>query len=133
VIVRAASQAHLEWLVNRIGLCPRADIRGIVAVDQRERVRGGVLYEGWTQSSVQVHMASEAPIVWRHLLRPAMRYPFVDCGKSVLVASIAESNVASWRLASHFGFSLVGRIRDGRALRDDLLIAELRRDACRWL
>ena len=83
MIVRAASQAHLEWLVNRIGLCPRADIRGIVAVDQRERVRGGVLYEGWTQSSVQVHMASEAPIVWRHLLRPAMRYPFVDCGKSV--------------------------------------------------
>lgn len=133
MIVRAANKGHLEWLVNEIGFTPRADIRGIVAIDQRERVWGGVAYEGWTASSVECHVKIVSPALCRTLLAPAFRYPFIECGRSVITGRIAASNRRSLRLADHLGFHVCGWVRDGRAVGDDWCILQMHRDQCHWL
>lgn len=129
----AAKGAHLEALVNLLGVAPRADVRGIVALDAQERVRGGILYEGWTASGVQAHMAAETPIAWRCLLRPAFAYPFVECGRRSISGYIAERNRSSRRMAKRLGFAEVARIRDGHAVDDDWIVVVMHRELCPWL
>lgn len=131
--VCAASASEFGWIVERTGCALTAGARGIKAVDRSGRTRGMVVYDGWTESAAQAHMAVDSPVVWRSLIRPAFSYPFEECGRRVLLGIIPEHNAASLRMTEHLGFRLAHRITDGWAQGDDLLIFEMRREECRWL
>jgi L-amino acid N-acyltransferase YncA len=105
----------------------------IEAVDDAGRIRGMVGYDYWTKNSCEAHMAADAPIAWRSLLGPAFQYPFEQIGIGILLAVIPAFNARSIRLAKHFGFREVHRIKDGWELGVDTILHELRREECRWL
>lgn len=131
--VQAAPPAHFAWLEGRTGCTLTRNARAIEAVDRQGRVRGMVAYDGWTENSVQAHMAVDAPAVCRSLLRPAFSYPFEEAGKGLLLGFIPAHNARSVRLARHIGFHLAHRVLDGWAQGDDLLCFEMRRHECKWL
>lgn len=132
--VRAATPQERALLAQAVGVHLSPDARGIVAVSERsDQVRGGVLYDGWTQNSVQVHMATGTPLAWRHLLPAVFEYPFEEAGRGVLIGIVRASNAASVRLTKHLGFTESHRVRDGAAVGEDNIIFELRREECRWL
>jgi len=133
VRVRAASPEEVVWVAERVGFYPTSQVRGMVAVDASGRVRAGVAFDGWTQSSAQCHMASESPMAWRTLLPEAMRYAFLQAGRLVLVGTVRESNTASRALTERFGFSLLARLEDGAQPGEALLFYQLRREQCRYL
>lgn len=130
--VREATAQERALLSYELGLRLTQDARGLVAM-HGHLVRGGVLYDGWTENSVVCHMATASPMAWRHLLPEAFRYPFLKAGRGVLLGHVRASNTASVRLTLHLGFTLACRVRDGAAVGDDLLLFTLRREDCRWL
>lgn len=131
--VQAAPKTHHRWLEARTGCVLTRQARAIEAVDAYGRVCGMVAYDCWTENSVQAHMAVVAPLVWRRLLPDVFRYPFVQAGKGLLLGVIPEHNARSARMVERLGFTLAHRVPDGWAVGDDLLIYQMRREACRWL
>lgn len=131
--VVAAPREAWSWLTERVGLTPTPSARAIAAVAPDGRVRGMVLYDGWTENSVEAHMAVDTPAAWRALVRPAFEYPFVQGGRGVLIGRIRESNVASLRMATHLGFDVLARIRDGAKVGEDLVLVQMRKEDCPWL
>lgn len=131
--VLAAPPSDFPWIVARTQCALTPGARAVKAVDTTGAIRGMVLYDGWTLNACQAHMAVDSPIVWRHLLGPAFAYPFLEAGRGVILATIPSHNTRSVRLARHFGFSDVARIRDGWAPGDDLFVLQMRREECRFL
>lgn len=131
--VVAALPHDFGWIQQRTGCGRTAGFKAIKAVDDSGRILGMVGYDGWTENAVQAHMAVETPIAWRALTGPAFAYPFLEAGKSVILAIIPASNARSVKLARRFGFRETYRVRDGWAVGEDLVLLEMRREECRWL
>lgn len=130
---RAATPEERAALAIVVGVHLSPDARGLVAVDAAGRVRGGALYDRWTQNSAEVHMAATTPLVGRALLPAAFEYPFLEGGRGVLLAFVRAGNTASVRVVRHLGFREVYRVADGAARGEDLILFELRREECRYL
>ncbi|QSQ14045.1 hypothetical protein [Myxococcus landrumensis] len=126
--VEAGHAAALRWLQERTGCVLTGTAKAVQAVDDTGRIRGVVGYDMWTVNAVQLHMAVDSPIVWRHLLRPALEYPFLQAGRSVLLGIIPASNMRSCAMARAAGFVESHRVRDGWAVGEDLVVHELRRE-----
>jgi L-amino acid N-acyltransferase YncA len=129
--VRATTD--FEWLQRRTDCAVTSDFSAIEALDAYGRTRGMVGYCGWTENSVQMHMAVTAPSVWRALLRPSLEYPFAQVGVGVCLGIIPSSNVKSLRFAGAVGFEEKYRIRDGWDVGEDLVLLEMRKEDCRFL
>lgn len=130
--VRAATPQERALLAQVVGIHLTPEARGIVAMEG-DVVRGGVLYDGWTENAVQVHMAASTPRVWESLLPAAFEYPFLEAGRGVLIGHVRASNRASVKRTRLLGFTEVARIKDGAAEGDDILVFTLRREDCRHI
>lgn len=123
----------MQWIIDATSCVLTPGARGIKAVDDSGAIRGMVAYDWWTPNSVCAHMAVDTPIAWRSLIPACFEYPFLECGREVMLALIPASNTKSWGLAGRFGFRIVHSVRDGWAKGDDLHFLELRREDCRFL
>jgi len=132
MLVREAMPSSFGWMTARSGYTPLPDAVGLEVVRGGE-TQGLVLLDGRTSTMAQVHVALATPQAALRLRRAVFRLAFAQLGLRVLVTVLASSNVAAVRLAGGLGFSVAGRIRDGFALGDDLLLYELRREDCRFL
>ncbi len=131
--VVAASKEDILWLAQRTGFAPTAGCRGISAIDAQGRLRGVVGFDGWTETSAQMHIAVEAPAAVRALLRPAFSYLFEQSRKHIALGLVPSHNAKAVAFDRHVGFREAYRIRDGWDVGDDLIIFEMRKDECRWL
>lgn len=122
---------QLQWLVDRTHAGLTAGARGLAAVDLKGRIRGMVVYDGWTENAVQAHMAVDIPIAWRTLLPHVFEYPFKHV--EVLIGVVPADNRASWRMVDALGFELQHVVVDGWRKGVDLLEFEMRKSRCRWL
>ena len=131
--VEAGGPAALEWIRERTqcALTPHATC--IQAVDDKGRIRGVLAFDNWTVNAVQVHQAVDAPIIWRHLIGPAIDYAYRQCGKGLLVGVTPGSNKRACDMAKRMGMREAHRIRDGWAVGEDMVVFEMRREECRWL
>lgn len=130
--VRAATLEEAAFLTERTGYVPGGGFRGI-ACEVHGRMVGFVGFDGWTPNAVWMHVAVDSPAACRELAQAAFSYAFVDTARGVVLGAIRESNVRSRRLALHLGFRLAGRIRDGWAVGEDVVLLEMRREECRWI
>jgi hypothetical protein len=133
VRVEAATTEDLGFVVVRAQCALTPGARGIKATDAAGAVRGVVAYDLWTENAVWAHMAVDTPIAWRSLIPACFKYPFVECGRDILLAAVPSHNTASWGLCKHLGLTIKHVVRDGWARGDDLLLLELRRADCRFL
>ena len=132
MIVTAATPDEFGWIEERTGCILTRNARAIAARDS-QGIRGMVAYDAWTEAGAQAHMAVDAPIVWRSLLRPAFEYPFQQLGKNLLMGVIPAHNRKSVEMVKALGFREAHRIQGGWDAGDDLVLFELRRDECRWI
>lgn len=133
LLVQAAPAEHLPWLAERTGAALSAGARAIEALDRAGRIRGMVAYDRWTDASVEAHMATEAPIVWRSLAAPAFRYPLEEAGREQILGLIRSDNLPSLRMALALGFTVEHRLRGAAASGVDLVLVRMRKQDCRWL
>lgn len=131
--VIAATPGDIDWLVERTRCAVSTGMRAIKAVDARGHIRGMVGYDLWTKNAVTAHMAVDTPIAWRSLIPACFEYPFLECGRELILAVIPADNEKSWGMAGSLGFRLKHTVRDGWSKGVDLLMFELRRSDCRFL
>lgn len=121
------------WIESRAHCVLTRNARAIKVVDSHGTTRGAAAFDEWLPTSCQMHVAAETPMVWRKLTPAAFAYPFLQLGLRVLLAVIASDNTASLRLAQHGGFQEVYRVREGWRPGVDLVLMEIRREACRYI
>lgn len=131
--VQAAPPEHFTWLTERTRYRPASDFRAIEAVDEAGTIAGLVGFDHWNPNSAQIHVALDRPALCRNLIRAAFEFPFLQAGRGVLIALVAEMNSKSLNLAKRFGFTVAHRVADGWASGVDLLVMELRKENCRWI
>ena len=132
MIVQPASPNRFPWMTERSGYTPLPDAKGIEAV-AGDVVRGMVVFDGFTETLAQVHVALDTPRAAIHLLRPALQYAFLQAGRLALVAFLDARNTRAVLLARGVGFQEVYREPDGVALGADLILFRMRREECRYL
>lgn len=126
--VRAAMPEEFGWLVQRTSAGLTAGARGILTEDAAGRIRGMVVFDGWTENAAQAHIALDTPMAWRSLSGPVFEYVFEQCGKGVFLVCIPSHNARSIALTRRLGFREAHRVRDGWAPGDDLILFEMRRE-----
>ena len=144
-VVQRAPFAHRRWLQGKTNVEVGDGFVAIEAVDPSRieycyscrrahgRIVGMVGYDGWTHTACSMHVAIETPAAVRALLRPAFDYAFNHKQRKVVLGITPGDNAAALRFNRHLGFSQVHRVKDGWAEGIDLVVQEMRRDACRWL
>jgi hypothetical protein len=131
--VKAATFDDFGWLARKTGCVVTSDMNAIKAIDASGKIRGMVGYCNWTKNCVQMHMAVDAPIVWRSLLRPALVYPFSEVGVGMVVGVIRGNNRPSLRFAKAAGLTEVWRLKDGFRAGEDWVFLQLLKEDCRYL
>lgn len=130
--MREGTPTESAEVMRLAGAAPTAEARSVVALSGG-RLAGGVVYDRWTESAVEMHMALPSPIAVRALLRPAFAFPFLQAQKRVLMAWVRASNKPSVRLVTHVGFRWCGSLSDGATVGEDMLLFQMRREDCRWI
>lgn len=94
---------------------------------------GGILYQGYTGASVQMHVAGFRPR-WlnRDLLWVAFDYPFTQLGVKKVFGQVGVHNTKALEFDRNLGFKEEARIADVYPEGDMILMSMYKSD-CRWL
>lgn len=97
------------------------------------RLLGGVIYQGYTGASVEIHVAGFDPH-WlsRDILWAAFGYAFIQLGCLKVIGRVQATNERALEFDLKLGFKEEARISDVYP-DGDLLILTMRREDCRWL
>lgn len=132
-VLQVTDVEDFKWILEHAHCVLTPYARAIMAVDESGAIRGMVAFDNWTVNAVQVHMAVDAPMVWRKLLPAAFELAFEQAGKGLVVGITPASNEAALSFSRKAGFRQPYRIPDGWAAGEDMVISEMRKDECRWL
>jgi hypothetical protein len=128
-VIRAATVEVIQAVVGKLPLPYSPVMRGVT--------NGGatIIYDGWTPNSVQVHVYSESPkfLFDPTFVREFFRYPFDQCGKSLVYTVTPGNAEGSLAVSKALGFREMYRIKDGWQPGVDMVLKEMRREECRYL
>jgi hypothetical protein len=97
------------------------------------RLLGGIVYQSYTGSCVELNMAAFDPH-WgcRDLIWAIFAYPFIQLNCSKIIARVKDKNQRALRLITNVGFTEESRIKD--AFPDgELVVLSMLREDCKWL
>lgn len=132
--IRAATQDEIHAIATAMEYCPSGRAKGVVILEA-ESISAGVLYDYWSFNAVQVHIY--APSL-KALFAPAsleqiFQYPFLTCGRGILMAVTPADQKGSLAISAWLGFKETHRVQDGWKVGIDMVIKELRREDCRFI
>lgn len=112
----------------------RDDAVAIGLVDG-DAVRGVVVYENFSQCSVNMHVASDGSGHWitKGLLFTAFAYPFIQCGLRRVTGLVPASNTRALDFDIKLGFTPEGRMRHFLPNGDDMIILGMLREDCPFI
>lgn len=95
----------------------------------------GVLYEGYNNHNVWMHVAAEPGGKWlnREFLRYVFYYPFVELGCKRVSGYVEASNKAARRFDEHLGFQQEAVLQGAASDGGDVILYVMRRENCRYL
>lgn len=94
---------------------------------------GGVVFQEYTGSSVNIHVAGFVPH-WmnRELLWHVFNFAFVSLQCKKVIGKVHSGNLKALKMDVHLGFQVEAVIKD--VFRDgDLMVLSMYRDDCKWL
>jgi RimJ/RimL family protein N-acetyltransferase len=123
------------WLLEKINAKASRffDDFKTLAVFDRDRILGAVVFDSFTFVDCDLHIAIEDKrCVTRETIRQIMAYPFEQLNLTRVSAEVSERNASSLELVQRLGFQLEGRKRQGEGDCDRLIFGMLK-SQCRWL
>lgn len=132
-MIRAATEYEILRIATLIEYHPTRDAKGVVHEINR-KIAAMVIYDRWSYNGVEAHVYSAAPtgIMHREYLREVFSYPFVQCGRAVVVIITPGDAELSLRLSAALGFKEVYRLRDYWRPGIDMVVKEMRKEECKW-
>lgn len=112
----------------------RDDAVAIGLVDGEE-VKGVIVYEGFTASNCNMHVASDLSGHWitRELLFTAFAYPFIQCGLRRVTGLVPSKNTRALDFDLKLGFTPEGKMRHFLPDGDDMIILGMLREDCPFI
>lgn len=119
---------------ERMPLSLVAGMKGLGLEKDGELV-AGVLYEGYNQHNVWMHVAAEPGAKWlnRDFLRYSFHYPFVELGCKRVSGYVEASNAQARRFDEHLGFKQEAVLQGAASDGGDVILYVMWRDDCRYL
>lgn len=132
-MILPATPAEIVEFGRFIQYAPTADARGIkLVVDGL--IRAMVAYDHWTPNAVQLHVfVSDKKTFSRAFVREALRYPFVQADRKLLIGVTPSDNEEALEFNRRIGFVQKYRILNGWDDGIDMVVQELHRGDCKWL
>lgn len=123
----------LDWGLDKLGISYTNQIIALGSIDPlTRRILGVMLYDNWTGSACDMHMAGEPGWATREFLWAAFDYPFNQAKCKIVLGRIAWDNKHSLNIALRAGFKLLYEIEDGYPDGPQLLLG-MRKEDCKWL
>ena len=96
-------------------------------------VRGGMVFNGYTGSSIGIHMAGFDP-KWadRTLIWMCFDYCFNQIGCKKVFGQVPAKNARALEINRKLGFKIEAHVKDVFP-DDDLIVISMTREDCRWL
>lgn len=123
-----------HWFKARTHVILCEDTQGIVAVNEQGGIAGIVVFDTWTPTSVNVHMAIDNPLCIRHgIFTEVSIHAYIRNGKKRLFGLVPSNNEKALRLDRKIGFTEVARVPDALDDGVDYIVMRLDKEDCRWL
>lgn len=105
----------------------------VIARYLKGNLAGGVLYQGHTGASIQMHVAGFAPH-WlsRDMLWMVFHYPFVQLGVKKVFGQVGVHNTKALEFDRKLGFKEEVRIADVYP-EGDMALMSMYKEDCKWL
>jgi hypothetical protein len=134
-VIAAASPQDVEFFCKEVQYAPTTGARGVVFKTVTAAIAAMALYDHWTPNSVNVHIYSSSPkhLFDREFTHAIFHYPFVQCGKGLLIGITPSSHESSLAVSRYLGFREVYRMKDAWAEGIDMIVKEMRKEECQWL
>lgn len=124
---------HGRVVARRAGTFFNPECDRCVSVVVGGELIGGVTYQGYTGTSIQMHMAGMADR-WatRDFMWVIFDYPFNQLGVERVFGQLVESNTRALEIVEKLGFKRVARV-EGVFPTGACIVSTMERADCRWL
>jgi len=126
-----------NWMFKRAEPILTVKSKGIVVRDMSTDLNDIVamaVFDNWTETSVQMHMAIDKVMVLRHgFLEEIAKYVYTQAKRDIILACVPSDNTKALRLNKKIGMTAVHTIKEGFKKGVDYVLLELRKEDCRWL
>jgi hypothetical protein len=127
------SKADWLWFKQRTSVILCEDSEAIIAEDEHG-IAGMVVFDTWTPSSVNVHMAIDRPACIRAgLFREVSVHAYIRRGKKRMFGLVPSNNERARRMDEKIGFTEVARVPDAVDDGVDYIVMRLDKENCKWL
>lgn len=128
-----ATAEEVAAMGRHVGFKTHDDMRAILAKDE-DNILAAAAFERWTNSAATAHIwiGDARALMGGKFLRAVCEYVFGYAGKKVLMGETPASNPASIKLQHSIGFKEIARIPDGWDMGVDMVVSQMRADACPW-
>jgi RimJ/RimL family protein N-acetyltransferase len=132
-MISAGIEAHGRAIAKSAGTFFNPECDHVISRHENGKLLGGVIFTGFTGSSIGIHAAGFVPHwVNRDLLWITFHYPFEQLKVKKLIGQIPSGNRKALDFNENLGFKEEARIADVFP-DEDLVVMSMRREDCRWL
>jgi len=123
-----------EWVMLRVGGLYNAKTDHVIALRRDGRTVGGVVFTGYLQASICMHMAgSEDNWCTRDFLWMVFDYVFIQLGVRKAIGLVPSTNHRALAIDTRLGFEIEASIKDACLDGADLLVLSMTKERCKWL
>lgn len=129
-----STKLHWEWVHARAFPILCADSCGIVAVRDTGQILAAVVFDSFTQSACNAHIAIDNPIVLRNgFLQAAAEEVFIRRNRKRIFGLTPENNKRALKFNERIGWKRVAVIPDAFDDGIGYVISRMDRDTTPWL
>jgi RimJ/RimL family protein N-acetyltransferase len=133
-VVVGDKQRVADWVSEKIGCSKWHSDFEALGLEMDGVLVAGVVVDGYVENArCSMHVAGEGRR-WlnREFIRVCFDYVFRQLRCKVVLGPVSSANEAALRFDKHLGFTEVGRVPEGSA-DGDLVILKMTKADCRWL
>jgi hypothetical protein len=123
-----------NWATERAGCRRLSDTQGVVAYDNKARIKAVAVFDRFLADCCSVHLAIDNPIVIRSgFLTEVAEHLFVRCNLDRLFGMVPSDNEKALKFNKHIGFHEVTRIPDACGKGIAMVVMRMDKAGCRWI
>lgn len=132
IVLNNSNHGHI--LAQRAGAFFNPAVDQVIArTDDDGTLRGGMLFNGYTGASINIHMAGfDEKWADRTLIWMCFDYCFNQLGCKKVFGQVPSKNARALEINRKLGFKIEAVVEDVFP-DDDLVVLSMTRDNCRWL
>lgn len=126
-------ERDIDWFLDRNSITLCNDTTAIFAVDETDKILAACFMDNWTETSCQVHLAIDNPLIVRHgFFQEIGSFIFEEGGRLMVHGLVPADNKRALSVDKKLGFREVARLKDAFKRGVDYIVLELRPEDCKF-